>query len=148
MIFWRRKWQPTPVFLPGNSHGQMSLAGYSPWVHDKLLYSCPTLSDPMAVPCQGPLSMGFSRQEYWGVLPFPSPGNLPDLGIKPGSPALQADSLPTELWGKPTHKWLAIYHSLWPIPLSIIPSGFIHVVANGRLSFFFNAWVIFHCVVV
>ena len=46
-------------------------------------------------------SMGFSRQEYWSGLPFPSPGDLPDSGIKPGSPALQADSLPTELSGKP-----------------------------------------------
>ena len=43
---------------------------------------------------QDPLSMGFSRQEYWSGLPCPSPGDLPDLGIKPGSPALQADSLP------------------------------------------------------
>ena len=41
--------------------------------------------------------MGFSRQEYWSGLPFPSPGDLPDLGIEPGSPPLQADSLPTEL---------------------------------------------------
>ena len=39
---------------------------------------------------QAPLSMGFSRQEYWSGLPFPSPGDLPDPGIKPGSPALQA----------------------------------------------------------
>ena len=46
---------------------------------------------------QAPLSMGFSRQEYWSGLPFPSPGGLPDPGIEPGSPALQADSLPTEL---------------------------------------------------
>ena len=43
--------------------------------------------------------MGFSRQEYWSGLPFPSPGNLPDTGIKPRSPALQIHSLPTELWG-------------------------------------------------
>ena len=39
--------------------------------------------------CQAPLSMGFSRQEYWSGLPFPSPGDLPDPGIKPGSPVLQ-----------------------------------------------------------
>ena len=45
--------------------------------------------------------MGFSRQEYWFGLPFPSSGNLPDPGIKPGSPTLQPDSLPTELPGKP-----------------------------------------------
>ena len=43
---------------------------------------------------QAPLSMGFSRQEYWSGLPFPSPGDLPDPGIKPEFPALQADSLP------------------------------------------------------
>ena len=43
---------------------------------------------------QAPLSMEFSRQEYWSGLPFPSPGDLPDPGIEPTSPALQADSLP------------------------------------------------------
>ena len=57
--------------------------------------------NPWTVACQAPLSIGFSRQEYWSGLPFPSPGDLPNLGIEPGSPALQADSLPTELWGKP-----------------------------------------------
>ena len=48
------------------------------------------------VVCQAPLSLEFSRQEYWSGLPSPSPGNLPDPGIKPGSPALQADSLLSE----------------------------------------------------
>ena len=48
------------------------------------------------VACQAPLSMGFSRQECWSGLPFPSPGDLPDTGVKPSSPALQADSLPPE----------------------------------------------------
>ena len=47
-----------------------------------------------------PLSMGFSRQESWSGLPFPSPEDLPDSGIEPGSPALQADDLLTELLGK------------------------------------------------
>ena len=55
---------------------------------------------PWTVACQVPQSMGFSRQEYWSGLPFPSPGDLPDPGIEPGSPALEADSLPTELRGK------------------------------------------------
>ena len=50
---------------------------------------------------QVPPSMGFSRQEYWSGLPFPSPGALPNPGIKPGSPTLQADSVPTEPRGKP-----------------------------------------------
>ena len=45
--------------------------------------------------------MGFSRQEYWSGLPFPSPGDLPNPGIEPRPPALQADSLRTELPGKP-----------------------------------------------
>ena len=45
---------------------------------------------------QAPLSVGFSRQECWSGLPFPSPGDLPDPGIEPGSPALQADALPSE----------------------------------------------------
>ena len=52
---------------------------------------------------QDPLSMGFSRQGYWSRLLFPFPGDLPDPGIKPGSSALQADSLLTELGGKPWH---------------------------------------------
>ena len=58
--------------------------------------SCPTLYDPMDYKPQAPLSMEFSRQEYWSGLLFPSPGGLPDPGMKPGSPALQADSLPSE----------------------------------------------------
>ena len=45
---------------------------------------------------QAPLSMGFSRQEYWSGLPFPTPGDLPNPGIEPRSPALQADSLLSE----------------------------------------------------
>ena len=45
--------------------------------------------------------MGFSRQEYWSGLPFPSPGDLPDPGIKPGSPALETDALTSEPPGKP-----------------------------------------------
>ena len=53
---------------------------------------CPTLVIPQTVLHQTPLSMGFSRQEYWSELPFPSPGDLPNLGIKPWSPALQANS--------------------------------------------------------
>ena len=50
--------------------------------------SCLTLATPWTVACQAPLSVGFSRQEYWSGLPFLSPGDLPDSGIEPGSPAL------------------------------------------------------------
>ena len=56
---------------------------------------------PRTIACQVPLSMEFSKQEYWRGLPFPSPGDLPNPGIKPRSPALQADSLPAELPEKP-----------------------------------------------
>ena len=51
---------------------------------------------PWTVAYEAPPSMGFSRQEYWSGLPFPSPGDLPDPGIEPRSPALQADALPSE----------------------------------------------------
>ena len=58
--------------------------------------------DPMdSIACQAPLTMEFSRQEYWSGLPCPPPGDLPDPGIKPWSPVLQADSLPSEPTGKP-----------------------------------------------
>ena len=63
--------------------------------------SCPTLGTPWTVACQAPLSMEFSRQESWSGLPFPSAGDLPDPEIEPKSPALPADSSPTELLGKP-----------------------------------------------
>ena len=63
--------------------------------------SCPTLCPtPWTAAHQAPLSMGFSRQEYWNGLLFPSPGDLPDPGIKPGFPALYADSLLFEPPGK------------------------------------------------
>ena len=53
------------------------------------------LGDPRTIAGQAPLSTGFSRQEYWSGLPFPPPGELPEPGIKPRSPALQADYLPS-----------------------------------------------------
>ena len=56
---------------------------------------------PWTVARQAPLSMEFSRQDYWSGLPFSSPGYLPNSGIESGSPALQVDSLPSELQGKP-----------------------------------------------
>ena len=58
---------------------------------------------PWTVAHQAPLTLEFSRQEYWSGLPFPSPGDLPNPGIKPGSPSLQADSLSSEPPGKPIY---------------------------------------------
>ena len=66
------------------------------------VFSCVLLFvTPWTVAHQAPLSMEFSRQEYWSGMPFPSPGYLPDPGIKPRSPAWQADSLQSEPAGKP-----------------------------------------------
>ena len=62
---------------------------------------CLTLCDPWTIACQAPLSMAFSRQEYWSGLPFPSPGHLPEPGIEPASPALAAGFFTTAPPGKP-----------------------------------------------
>ena len=75
---------------------------------------------PWAVALQTPLSMGFSRQEYWSGLPLPSPGDLPNPGIESGSPTLQADSLPSEPPG--------FYH------LSVFPAEFSVICRQGRSS--------------
>ena len=63
---------------------------FAKWSEVKLLsrVRCPTFATPWTVAYQAPPSMGFSRQEYWSGLPFPSPGDLPDPGIEPRSPAL------------------------------------------------------------
>ena len=60
----------------------------------KSLSRVPLFGTPWTVAYQAPPSVGFSRQEYWSGLPFPSPGDLPDPGIEPRSPALRADALP------------------------------------------------------
>ena len=64
---------------------------------------CLILVTAWTVACQAPLSMEFSRLEYWNGLPFAFPGDLPDPGIKPSSPELQANSLTTELQGEPMY---------------------------------------------
>ena len=115
---WRWEWQPIPIFLPGESHGHRSLVGYGPQgckqsdmteaTQHSTAHKLPSLLMFMkcqllsGLACQAPLSMEFSRQEYWSRQPFASPGNLPDPGIEPRSPALQADSLPPEPQGRPT----------------------------------------------
>ena len=72
--------------------------------------SCLNLCDPLnTVACQSPLSMEFSGQEYQTGLSFPSPGHLPNPGVKLGSPALQAVSLPSEPPGNPVFGILQIY---------------------------------------
>ena len=94
-------------FLPYNNVNQL-------WINIHPLppepQSCLTLCDPMDHSLPGSFIHGipFSRPEYWSGQPFPSPGDLPDPGIEPRSPALQADSLLSEALGKPNFP-LAIY---------------------------------------
>ena len=94
---------PPPWDLPnlGIKHRSLALQA------DSLPFESPgkvkviQFATPWTVAHQAPLSVGFSRKEYWTGLPFPSPRDLPNPGIEPGSPVLQADSLPSELPEKP-----------------------------------------------
>ena len=82
------------------SHAAINIGGQASiriLVFYSLLVWCPTLATTWTVALWAPLFMGFSRQDYWSGLPLPSPGDLPDPRIDPEYPALQADSLPTEL---------------------------------------------------
>ena len=78
-------------------------------VEVKLLSCVRLFANPWTVAYQASPSMGFCGQEYQSGLPFPSPGDLPDLGIKPRSPALQADVLPSDPPGKP---WKTIWRCM------------------------------------
>ena len=81
-----------------NSHDGDRLWGYA--VCEVTSDVSSSFATPWTVACQAPLFMGFSRQEYWSGLTCPPPGDLPDPGIKPRSPPLQADSLPSEPLGR------------------------------------------------
>ena len=79
---------------------------YDTQVH-MMTQSCPTLAAPWTVARQAPLSMGFSKKEYWSGLPFPSPGDLPNLGIEPMSPALAGRFITTGHMGFPSWRvWI------------------------------------------
>ena len=112
-IPWRRKWQPTPVFLPGKPHGQRSLVGYSPQGHKRVRCNLATacmlsrfglvpLCDAMHASLFCP--WGFSRQEYWSGLPSPPPEDLPNPGTEPAfpmAPALGGEFFTDKSQGKP-----------------------------------------------
>ena len=88
----------------------------------KLLSCVQLFAIPWTVAYQAPPSREFSRQEYWSGLPFPSPGDLPDPGIEPRSPTLQADALLFELPGKP--KGTSIFGSLTHLWFHCVFKGF------------------------
>ena len=85
--------------------------------HRLFVQLCQLFAIPWTVACEAPPSMGFSRQEYWSGLPFPSPGNLPDPGIKPRSPALQTDSTIGATGESPTGSVIPLLsHKSLPLP--------------------------------
>ena len=95
---------------------------------------------PLTVAHQASLSMEFSRKEYWSGLPFPSPGHLSNPKFKPGSPALQAEALPSETPGKPTHRHTHIHSEVTqscptlcdPMDYSL-PGSSIHGIFQARI---------------
>ena len=97
-------WQQMPPEIQGTSTSRIHwmMKFFQVKVKTKSLSRVRLFATPWTVAHQAPPSMGFSRQEYWSGLPFPSPGDLPDPGIKPRSPTLQADALTSEPPGKPT----------------------------------------------
>ena len=110
-----RLWLPPACLYPAEDrpvHSLLALLWYalSPLFYErawqclkvkvKLLSRVRLFATPWGVAYQASPSTGFSRQEYWRGLPFPSPGDLPDPGIKPVSPALEADALTSESLGK------------------------------------------------
>ena len=116
-------------------HGEMFLSNSSQpiWVEIsslwkkkvKLLVAQSWLCDPMDGSPPGSSVHEFSRQEYWSGLPFPSPGDLPNLGIKPKPPALQAESLPSEPPGKPCSLW-----ALSKLQISQQTNQLLHILAT------------------
>ena len=90
--------------------------------------SCPILCDPMdCSPDRLLCPWGFSRQEYWSGLPCPPPGDLPNPGTEPRSPALQADSLPSEPPGKPVNTGVGSLSLLQGnFPTQELNWGFLH----------------------
>ena len=114
--------------------------------------SCPTHCDSKDCTHQAPLSMRFSRQEYWRRLPFPSPGDLPDPGIKAGSPELQADSL---LLGLHIIQKCCSY--CWPVSLTfcfyiqtlqkanLLSSFICNLYSNDKIYLSTNLWNTYWC---
>ena len=85
----------------------------------KLLSHVRLFATPWTVAYQAPQFMEFSRQEYWSGLPFPSPGDLPNPGMEPGSPTLQADALPSEPPGKTKDLVLRVSPSSTGLPSTV-----------------------------
>ena len=106
----------TPIRMAKIQHGDNTrMWSDRKRLHARMLSRVPLFVNPWPGVRQAALSMEFSRQEYCSGLPLPSPGNLSNPGIEPESPALQADSLPSELPGKPS--------SVLEVPKASVPSA-------------------------
>ena len=106
------------------------------FTYDKLSVSHSVMPDSLRPHGLQPtrlLSVRFSRQGFWSGLPFPSPGDLPNTGIKPGSPALQADSLLTELEGRPHDKLHVVKKKRKKEKFFLMPSGCLQVYSHSTL---------------
>ena len=128
--------EPAPLtFL----HGRQALHHEC---HHHVLSCVQPFVTPWTAACQAPLSMEFSRQEYWSGLPFPSPGDLTNPGTElpsPVSPTLQVDSLPPSRWGSPWTLNTLVevsYEDMYPVSLS----------NSCRDSFSFGVWTYQLCV--
>ena len=142
-VAWKWKNQQYPSFL-------RSILFWVAVCQDKFVHVCMLSCSvvwlfviPQTVAHQPPLSIGFSRQEYWTGLPFPSPGDLPDPGIERRS-ALQADSLPTELQGKPLSLFYFIFWNLYLSHIykllcsfSLKKQNYMHFNSSSFFFFFF-----------
>ena len=116
--------------VPAFASARPKLLGmYLQFIMLLLLFSCSVMSASLRLPWtvarQAPLSMGFPRQEYWNVLLFPSPGNLPDPGIQLGSPVLADGFFTSEPPGKPNLlcRFLQIFQNVWSY-LNIVKKSF------------------------
>ena len=103
-------------------------------MHAKSPQSCLTPVTLWPVARQAPLSMGFSRPEYWSGWPFPSPGDLPNPGIEPMCPTLQADSLLSEPPGKPKNTGVS--------SLSILQ--WIFLIQKSNRGLLHCSWILYH----
>ena len=115
MWCWTVVWENIIVFLP-QCWGKVFS---NPLLSLRLLFSCSVMSDSYATPwtivCQAPIFMGFPRQVYWSGRPFPSPGDLPDPGMEPMSPALAGRFFTTEPRGKPKYEVTHMYFCTYPL---------------------------------
>ena len=125
---WRRRRPPTLLFFPGKSQGWKNLGGYSSWERA----------------CQAPLFVGFPRQKYWRGLPFPTPGDLPNLGIEPATAALAGRLFTTSATRGAQHTTEMLYERL-------LLSNFRHQVQKIFFSYRHwiksEHWIVFKCII-